>query len=189
VYDHLTAFAAFFRKVDPSFADAESVTLVEAVEAGWWYTARLPEGCRIGVYLTDRRTPARTPSGYRQLLAHTKHVRQRLAGYAMIHGPVVMAANSSRLAQVAGKGWIAAGDAAAAHDPLSSMGISGALATGVRAAEALRSDMSGDRTAIPRYSEMIDSAWGRYLQACRSIYAEERRWSDRPFWISRTSTR
>ena len=28
-------------------------TLIEAVEAGWWYTAPLPDGSRIAVFLTD----------------------------------------------------------------------------------------------------------------------------------------
>jgi flavin-dependent dehydrogenase len=58
----------------------------------------------------------------------------RLASWRPDGQQLVRAANSQCAEAVAGTGWVAAGDAAAAFDPLSSMGIGFSLRSGMEAA-------------------------------------------------------
>ena len=192
VYDRLTAFVTFF-KPEGASADAESATLIEASESGWWYTARLPCEARMVVYFTDASgatsRPARSSSGLQRLLSATQHVRQRVNGYRMAAEPTVLAANSSKLEEFAGRRWIAAGDAAAAHDPLASVGIAGALRSGIAAANAVFDDLNGDGDSVARYCAMMSSAFDSYLHSRALFYAEEQRWPGDQFWVSRTIQR
>jgi flavin-dependent dehydrogenase len=90
-----------------------------------------------------------------------------------------------RLVQPVGAGWIAAGDAALAFDPLSSQGILTALYTGMRAAEAVVATHHGDRVALAHYAARIDAIAATYHQQLRQYYAIEQRWHDAPFWRKR----
>jgi flavin-dependent dehydrogenase len=190
VLDSLIAFVGVFDVIG-SHTDTESVTLIEATESGWWYTARVPGGCRLAVYFTDARGRtsgiARTSAGYESLLAATKHIGPRLTCYRVSAPPFAIAANTSTLEQPWGCGWVAAGDAAAAHDPLSSMGIGAALAGGMRAADAVCEALAGDAQALSRYATAAAASFEKYRKACASHYAEERRWPGDPFWRSRAS--
>ncbi|HYO79803.1 MAG TPA: NAD(P)/FAD-dependent oxidoreductase [Bryobacteraceae bacterium] len=191
VHDTLTGFTAFLREHDWS-NDRDSLSTIEAVSSGWWYTARLPQRMRMVTYYTDAREPtstaARTLPGLQSLLASAPHISPRLAGYSFMKAPVVMAANSSRLERPWGEGWIAVGDAAASHDPLSSMGISAALNSGMEAATALLRHFAGDAGAIIRYGSDITAAFEAYRHACARVYAEEHRWTDSQFWATRVSS-
>ena len=79
------------------------------------------------------------------------------------------------LTQPEGEGWIAAGDAAAAHDPLSSHGIGSALDGGRRAARAVAAPLRGDDTAFPTYKERLLADYTRYLWTRNAYYRNERR--------------
>ena len=86
-YDNLMAFVALFHAdATAQELDSDSFTLVEPVEDGWWYTARIPNGRRVVVYLTDTGTKsansARSEEGYRGLLEETIHIRARLHSYS-----------------------------------------------------------------------------------------------------------
>lgn len=195
--DHLVAFVSVYT-VDG--ADVDSMTLVESAPDGWWYTARLPGGRRVVVYLTDAHdTTARkagSPPGFSELLGATRHIRARLEAAGVgpwcqtpvsdTGPPRIVAADTSRLDRVAGDGWLAAGDAAASFDPLSSQGIFTALYSGRAAARALMAHMDGDRTAVPAYCARIDSIYSTYLARRREYYQQERRWVRRNFWRQRT---
>ena len=98
-----------------------------------------------------------------------------------------MAADTSRLDRVAGDGWLAAGDAAASFDPLSSQGILTALYAGRRSAESLLRHIGGDRTALSDYGARIHSIYAAYLAHRQEYYAQERRWPTHTFWQRRHS--
>lgn len=53
-----------------------------------------------------------------------------------------------------------AGEAAGILDPLIGEGIRPSILTGVRAAEAIAQALSGDQTALARYTDIIDAEWG-----------------------------
>src|SRR4029434_4989904 len=84
-------------------------------------------------------------------LQQTAHTQARLHAFDLQAAPRVVAANSSRLDSVSGHGWLAVGDAAMAFDPLSSQGLMHALASGMRAGEALHSCLAGEAAAMGEY--------------------------------------
>jgi flavin-dependent dehydrogenase len=88
-----------------------------------------------------------------------------------------------------GDGWIAAGDAAAAYDPLSSHGIGSALAGGRQAADAVAAHLDGDGAAFTNYRERLLAEYARYLWTRDGYYRDERRWSGAPFWERRHGAR
>nr|WP_276603794.1 LodA/GoxA family CTQ-dependent oxidase [Nannocystis pusilla] len=171
--------------------DRDSLTLVESVPEGWWYTALLPRRRRVVVFLTDADLPAArvaaTPAGFDELLARTRRVRARLeaAPYRRILGPRGGPASTSRLAQAHGAGWVAVGDAAMAFDPLSSQGILTALYAGLRVGLALHAELGGAAGSVARESAALGRIHEVYRERRRLIHAEERRWPEAPYWLRR----
>ena len=174
-------------------ASAYPDTVVESVEDGWWYAARLPDGRWMTALFTDRAVlrlrGAAGRDGWYRLLASTAHVFPLLgqpAAPAKVH---LVSARSQRLGNVAGKGWLAVGDAAMAWDPLTSAGIVQALRSGLRASEAVAGILRGDERAGPSYQAEHVALHARYLAERRAYYAIEHRWPHSPFWQRRAERR
>jgi flavin-dependent dehydrogenase len=204
-YDRLVAVASYFRTREDENSNtdespnadespregSDSFTLVEAVADGWWYSARLPRGRSVAVYLTDGdlldRAAVRSAEGFRSLLERARHTRRRVGARALnlSSRPRVFAAHTSRLSAVAGEGWLAAGDAAASHDPLASYGITAALGAGFYAAAAAADCLAGGGAALREYARLVDRAFAHYLVMHHDRYLAERRWPDSPFWRRR----
>ncbi len=166
-----------------------AATLVEATPDGWWYTAPLPDGQLIAVFMTDaplvRALRLTDPEGVRQALAGAPHTRDRLVGRAAPSPPQIASACSRRLAEMVGPGWAAAGDAATSFDPLSSMGIGHALWSGTHAARLAEDVLLGPSKFAADYNEVMQRQYQQYLQLRRRYYRLERRWPDRAFWRGR----
>lgn len=156
---------------------------VEATPFGWWYTVEAPEHGRLVALMIDadiaRELRARTADGFRRLLSSTDNIGCcRIDGTEQV--PVAVAASTSRLLQVSGAGWCAAGDAAATHDPLSAQGIVSAMKSGRAAAAAA---LSGDTSS---YAKAAEVAFNNYLATRQHVYADNKRWWNSPFWRRRT---
>ena len=106
-------------------------------------------------------------------------------GYALADRPRGADAGSARLDRFAGDGWLAAGDAAVAFDPLSSQGILTALYTGMKAGQALAAHLTDDSSALDAYAARLEEIHAAYRRNYAHFYAYERRWADRPFWRRR----
>ena len=186
--DRLVALWAIW-SVDPS--DVSAATYVEAVRDGWWYSALLPRSRRVVVYLTDA-----------DLLPREREVRLELASGAarltliggllglsaapeIVAGPGLTSARSGWLDRCSGPGWLAAGDAAVTHDPLSGRGITCALLTGRSAGEAAVAMLDGDEGALERHRELLASLVEDTLTERVATYRTELRWPDAPFWSRR----
>jgi 2-polyprenyl-6-methoxyphenol hydroxylase-like FAD-dependent oxidoreductase len=178
----LTACAVRFERARDRLGDHDRTTLVETVPSGWFYTAPLPPSRRIAVCFTRPADAPRTLELFAELSAGTVHVRRRLRNYRPFAGPWLFAANSSALERPTGDGWLAAGDAACAHDPVSSYGIMSALGTGLHAAEAIDAALKGRRAAIVAFELRLRSGFEKYLRQLDDVYGTERRWPDNPFW-------
>lgn len=179
---------ALYRWTEPRMDDTDSHTLVEACEYGWWYSARLPYGGRVVAVHVDPEAAApimRTPGAWCALMATTIHLHARLEGARYIDEPRATQANGARLARFAGDGWLAAGDAALAFDPISSQGIFNALYTGMTAARAIVATLAGDTAAIPEYVNRLEEIRAIYRQRVQNTYQAEWRWPQSPFWIRR----
>ncbi|MEV5103810.1 FAD-dependent monooxygenase [Streptomyces massasporeus] len=189
--DRLVAVYALFRRRLPGdrAEDTELRTLVEAVPRGWWYTARVPAG-RVVAHLTDTDltdSALRTAGGFLDAIGNTRHVRARLDGYDPADAPAPRwtAAYGLRLYPAAGPGWIAAGDAALAFDPLSSQGILNALHTGARAGLTVDRCLSGEPAALADYSLFLEQITGAYARHHAETYGQEQRWPGHAFWERR----
>jgi flavin-dependent dehydrogenase len=175
-----------------STGQGAGLTTVEAIAEGWWYTAPLPGERRVLAFLTDADLPA----------ARIAHQGPRLAKHAagtVEIGSILAecefapdqagftAAHSSTLDPCIGEGWIAAGDASMTFDPLSSQGLLHALFTGLAAAEATDSYLSGDTGAPIRYQQIMHGIQHAYRQYLAFSYSSETRWPEAPFWQRRRS--
>lgn len=195
-YDRLMAFVALFaRDTSTGFeADCDSTTLIESVEDGWWYTALLPSGHRVVVFFTDagllQAKIAQGCRGFSSLLDNMFHVRKLLEEfcYVMNGVPIAISADTSRLTEMHGDRWIAAGDACVSFDPLSSQGILTALYSGLTAGRALDLHLEGNAEALNRYAAGMSAVFDAYLEKRSVIYRDERRWPLSPFWKSRLGT-
>jgi flavin-dependent dehydrogenase len=170
-------------------SDCDHRTLVEATREGWWYSALLPTSRWMAVYMTDADLlpPGRSSwlAFWRARLNDTVYTRARLLACDVEAAPRVAAANSSRLDRVSGRGWLAAGDAALAFDPLSSQGLSQALTSGIAAAEALDRCLAGAPGAMHEYDTRAAAVFSEYTRLHALHYGRERRWPQSVFWRRR----
>jgi len=197
-YDRLVGVAGLLAA---SRASRDTYTLVEAVEAGWWYSARLADG-RLAVAflgdgdLLDRRLLHEDPKAWVAGLRRSGETWRRVAEHAGSGSGLdagvalsVRPAETSRLDRIAGDGWLAVGDAAAAYDPLSSQGIGSALGGGYYAGCAVADHLAGRPEALPAYAHLLQRAYGTCLDLQRRHYRHERRWPASPFWRRRHAER
>lgn len=167
--------------------------LVEAVEGGWWYVGGTAASTTAAFFSDPdviRGSAAARPDGWRALLAATRHAAERLGDPGPVPAVRTAVAASGCLRRMCGDGWIAAGDAAVALDPLTSAGITGALRGGIDAAEAVRAVVDGratdgDVAAPARYQQRYHARYTSYLLQRAAIYGMETRWPDSPFWARR----
>lgn len=188
LFDYLAGVFMFFgpgeRPVPP-----DTRTLVESVENGWWYSARLPDCGLVAAFMTDgdvvRGARLDEPAAWLELSAASRHTRRRLEGLEPRGEPAVHAASSGHLDAFGGDGWLAVGDAASTFDPVSGQGIVKALANGLWAAFAISDALAGRPRVLERYDRLIAGELEGYLETREHFYQREERWPDSTFWQRR----
>jgi flavin-dependent dehydrogenase len=187
VYDNLVGLVSYFTV--PNGIELEQFTLVEAMSDGWWYSAPLPGHRAVAVFMTDSdllqgmRTMKLNP--FDIYLAASAHTSARLADCLSEGTPWVHPAESRRLDPCIGLGWVAAGDAAAAFDPLSSLGIGHALTSGIQAARIVDERLRGNEELALAYPTDVLRHVSAFLDSRYRLYAAEQRWPLSPFWARR----
>jgi flavin-dependent dehydrogenase len=186
--DRLAFVAGFFASSDASPLTRQ--TMLEAVESGWWYAARLPSRRCIAALACDvdtvRKDGLTRPDRWLDRLGQTLHILPALNEAVLdASGLRAWAAVSLLRDRVAGADWLAVGDAASVYDPLSSQGIYKALVDGVTAAAAIAEAAATGGDIGPDYAGAIASRFSDYLAIRNHFYSLERRWPDAPFWRSR----
>lgn len=170
--------------------DADRLTFTESAPDGWWLTTATDRR-RIVAFFSDAAAAetrrAATAAGFLELWEATTRLRQRLPPdrYELLGVPQVSAAATSCLNSVGGDGWVAAGDAVATFDPVSSQGVLSAAYTGMRAGEAVLRARTGTHEWLDEYSQAVSTMFVRYLEQRMSCYRNEQRWADRSFWRTR----
>ncbi|SER15079.1 Dehydrogenase (flavoprotein) [Nitrosomonas sp. Nm51] len=188
--DRLTGIFRFFQdeENDTACGDA-SFTLIESDVAGWWYSARLPQGQWIAALMTDsdlaRDMDVLGETGWFKALVNTSFTRTRFEKKTPLSPLQVKPARSQCLQQFCGPGWYAAGDAACVFDPLSSLGIFKALRHGLLASYAIRDELQGKPDAISKYQHLLESEFKQYQHTRRQYYQLEKRFVQAPFWQRR----
>lgn len=168
--------------------------LIEAGNAGWWYSARLPGGGLGVTYYTeadaDDRRSLSHPDGWWRAVSQAPHTGQLVA---VMHGelraaPRWLDASSGILDAVHGEGWLAVGDAAMTMDPISSHGIAMALVSARDASNCIESFLAGDAAAPNDYANTLYRAFATYASERERVYGVEQRFADSPYWLSRTGS-
>ena len=183
-HDNLTGLVALFNGTTTNGG-----TLVEAVSDGWWYSAQLPDERIVVALMTDadivRDQHLHERDAWLDALQSTRATRLRAASAALAVPPTAHPSQSQITQLPYGENWIAAGEAAVAFDPLSSMGIGYALASGIQAARFAAAAANGGDPQLHLYAEDVASHFNAYLTRKRDYYLIEQRWKDRPFWARR----
>lgn len=188
--DRLVSVAGFFRV--PEHAEFGRLTLLEAVEYGWWYTARLPNR-RVAAALATSHASFKQhrfdrARAWLEALLGTRHVIGPLAVCDPEPGSLsVCTAPSFMLDRVVGQRWLAVGDAASAYDPISSQGIFKALSEGLSAGRTIVEVLAGRSDALADHQQDVEQRFDAYAQQRAYFYAKEQRWPDAPFWRERVA--
>ena len=188
LHDRLTCVVGFVQRRPES--RLTRLTMLEAVEYGWWYAARLPDE-RVAVAVAAEPDAVKscglhTREGWLAALDATEHLALELGERAHDAGELITrTAPSFVLDRVAGDGWLAVGDAASASDPICARGIHDALSGGLMAADALAAALDGDTGALDSYADELTARFSRYLHERDHLYGLEQRWPDAPFWAQR----
>ena len=152
--------------------------LVETVADGWWYSATLPGQRAVAMFLTD--ADLFNWAEWDDRLARAPATRARLASGEPPARAAVRAANSQRSTIVTGAGWVAAGDAAAAFDPISSLGIGFSFRSGMEAARVAAAAAEHDDGPAAAYAASITRIYADYRSRLTAIYRREGRWPEAP---------
>lgn len=186
--DRLVAVSASFVRDDAT--PLGRFTMLEAVEYGWWYAARLPGDRVVAAVATSPAllgaTGLRDEERWLDRLAATRHAGPMLARCDFIPGSLrAWPIPSFVLDNPVGASWIAVGDAASTFDPISSQGIYKAIAGGIQAAVAIAAALEGDAGPLAAYRSELSLRFAEYAAARSYFYGLERRWESAPFWAER----
>jgi len=188
LYDSLVGIVGFFA---PGSNEQlrKAVTIIEAVETGWWYSASLPDSRLVIAYMTDADLYARggrhSAVKWLEQLSRTVHTWARAEGRLLVSQPLVFQAASSRLDRVHGDNWLAVGDAAIAFDPISGQGVYRALESGIRAGDAVKAFLEGEPREVVRYADRVGEIFNQFLLQRAKYYGQEERWTNCSFWQRR----
>ncbi|WP_035970788.1 NAD(P)/FAD-dependent oxidoreductase [Bradyrhizobium sp. WSM3983] len=173
--------------------EAMPATLVEAVEAGWWYMSMMPGNRILLCFFTDSDL---LPAGLRNdailwadMVSHTHAISARVASLGIDPAACPQLqfapASTTTMSKLIDHRIVRAGDAASALDPLGANGLATALWSGIRAAETVAGALVRDNTASRHYERQFLEGIASYLITQRAIYASERRFPGAPFWQRR----
>jgi flavin-dependent dehydrogenase len=167
--------------------------LVEAAPSGWWYSAAVPQGGRLGVFFTDADLfggKDRLGNFLREQLrqsplteAECGFVKDQIARRQWFG----FDARSSIRRIVVSDRWAAIGDAAMAFDPLCGRGVTEALSSGIEVAEWLLQSCRIEANGLPAWAEHAATRFNDYCIQRLLTYASETRWVASRFWRRRQS--
>lgn len=162
---------------------------IESVPGGWWYAAPVAPDCLGLMFFTLKSllpSPQLSEAFLQQQLRATAHLRLLLGEEYTILPPVkTVPAGSSHLPRAFGAQWLAVGDAAYTFDPISSYGITSALASGYYGGHALADALAGKTDGFMAYHYIVSNAYAAYYQKLMHHYQQETRWPEAAYWAGR----
>jgi hypothetical protein len=128
-------------------------------------------------------------SSFLQLLARSTYTYIQTENADLDCRPCIFAAGTQTIDPCIGSDWVAVGDAACAFDPLSSLGIGHALASGIQGARIVEERLRGSEELALAYPADVQRHLQAFLSQQQRVYAMERRWPGMPFWARRHHAR
>ncbi|GAA3649868.1 NAD(P)/FAD-dependent oxidoreductase [Flavivirga jejuensis] len=174
-----------------------TMSTISASEHGWWYSSVVPNNKRIVAFHTDAdlitKNEFKTTKSFLKLSKGNKEISELLkSNENTIEFQGTVAANSTKLEQVADQQWAALGDAAISFDPLSSQGMFHAMASALQLKELIiKFDFIADLNSQKMekfkaaYTNQIEEIWKHYLKHKKIFYGVEMRWKEASFWRRR----
>jgi flavin-dependent dehydrogenase len=186
VCDRLTGLC---RRLSPTEVDADAwrnVGLIEGVDDGYWYTAPLPDGRIVAVFLSDADShDARSHAEARwsAALRKSSHTASRVEGCRPATKVFRCDARSQYAVAPSCPRLLLVGDASVAFDPLSADGVARAIDSARGAAESILADRDSSASqAALRYHQFAS-----YERERGANYGIERRYDHR-FWRRRRAS-
>lgn len=145
-------------------------TMIEAKSEGWWYGVAAGRHRAFLGLVTDAAQARRYRMTHIWLdLLDRTDVMASAVGCQrqLVEPPRVIAASNVRHEPSCGSGWIAVGDASAAHDPLDGAGVLRALDSGVEAAAALAAAATGRTSELAVYAQRSVTRFTAHTAASR----------------------
>lgn len=166
-----------------------TMSTISASTNGWWYSSVVPNKKRIIAFHTDsdliEKNELKTAESFLKLAKGNDQIKDLVKGnehHIEFQGTV--AANSTKLEQVAGNNWAALGDAALSFDPLSSQGMFNAMASAMQL-RTLIIQFGFTEELSKNYTYQIDQIWQHYMKHRSLFYQAETRWTTSEFWKRR----
>jgi flavin-dependent dehydrogenase len=169
---------------------------IESYEHGWCWAIPLHTGWTSVGFVVDSE---RGQEGIRRdglegffksQLAQARYTADRLSAATLVSGPIVVRDWSYVSDEVAGDGYVLAGDAACFVDPLFSSGVHLALSAGVMAAAYVTSALRDPTLRAPAgqvYKELYYRQYGNFRELAKLFYASNRS-VESYFWEARRIT-
>ncbi|CAH9049854.1 Kynurenine 3-monooxygenase [Pseudoalteromonas holothuriae] len=170
------------------FNISKSMALIASSDKGWWYSAPLPSQMPQSVNAIGlprvvswqlnaqqlQKNDYKNTDAFLQKAHQTNGFRtlieQIIPGSEVLHG--VVAANTSKLEQVADKQWFAIGDAAMSFDPLSSQGMFNAMASAIQLTDLIKNNGLLHNDTPSQFQLQMDAIWQQYLNHRNLYYAQ-----------------
>jgi flavin-dependent dehydrogenase len=170
-------------------ATPDGRAFLQAAPNGWWYAARLPGRRAMAAYMTDADLIPRRREAHRDVwrlgLQEAPLTAMALGAGERSTEVRTVPANSARLEPLHGCDWLAVGDAAISHDPLSSRGIGWAMESGLRAAQSVIQELGGRGHGLQDYAAWAEAEFATYARDHVYYYGQVTRWPESPFWQRR----
>lgn len=162
---------------------------IEATENGWWYLSPNASNQVNCMFFTMKEI---IPKGkdllpfLRAELFRTQHIKDIVKpSDKELREIKMMPSGTSCLKQPYGKNWLAIGDAAFSYDPISSYGITSAIATGFYGAHAVAGQLANEEDAFLAYRYILENGAKSYLKKLNHQYDMEKRWENSFYWKNR----
>ncbi len=170
-------------------------TIIESFSDGWVWSLRLSSDLRNATVLfgpdqLERVRQAGVGSFYEAALRSTSFTKRLLAGACLNARPVGIDASWLCSQRFVEPGLLLVGDAGSVIDPLSSQGVYKALCSATTAVAVINTCLRKpgmEDVALGYFDEEEHRIFNGYAAGSASIFREEQRWSDRPFWAERHS--
>ena len=170
--------------------------LIESIEDGWLWAIPLHTGLvSTGVVVDsavgrERISELGPEVFFRERVASGPHTSALLVGATLTGSPTIVRDWSYSSSELAGEGFVLAGDAACFVDPLFSSGVHLALSSGVLAAAYVTSalkDAELGRAAAAVYAQQYRQQYEHFRELARLFY-DSNRTVDSYFWETRRIT-